>query len=152
MSEPIEIVFYHLERQTLEQALPLLVEKSLERGWRALVRCGSSERVDALDTALWTYREDSFLPHGRDSEAQASSEPVVLTTGTANPNGAQALFVVDRAATQAIEGYSRVIYMFDGRDAEALQDARAFWKQAKEAGHTATYWQQDGNGRWQKKA
>lgn len=64
MSEHPEILFYHLERQSLESALPLLVEKSLERGWRVVVRAGSAERLDAIDTALWTYREDSFLPHG----------------------------------------------------------------------------------------
>ncbi|MCB1478773.1 MAG: DNA polymerase III subunit chi [Tepidamorphaceae bacterium] len=152
MSEQPEIFFYHLERQALEQALPLLVEKSLERGWKALIRCGSGERMDALDTALWTYREDSFLPHGRDSEAGAAEEPVLLTTETANPNGSQVLFVVDRAATDALSGYERIVYMFDGRDDEALSEARGFWKEAKEAGHPLTYWQQDGGGRWQKKA
>ena len=152
MSEQPEIFFYHLERQALEQALPLLVEKSLERGWKALISCGSGERMDALDTALWTYREDSFLPHGRDSEAGAAEEPVLLTTETANPNGSQVLFVVDRAATDALSGYERIVYMFDGRDDEALSEARGFWKEAKEAGHPLTYWQQDGGGRWQKKA
>ena len=108
--------------------------------------------MDALDTALWTYREDSFLPHGRDSEAGAAEEPVLLTTETANPNGSQVLFVVDRAATDALSGYERIVYMFDGRDDEALSEARGFWKEAKEAGHPLTYWQQDGGGRWQKKA
>ena len=152
MSEQPEIFFYHLERQALEQALPLLVEKSLERGWKALVRCGSYERLEALDTALWTYREDSFLPHGRDSEAGAPEEPALLTTETNNPNGAQVLFVVDRAGTDALGGYERVVYMFDGRDDEALAEARSFWKTAKDAGHDLTYWQQDGRGRWEKKA
>ncbi|MCB1482579.1 MAG: DNA polymerase III subunit chi [Rhodobiaceae bacterium] len=152
MSEQPEIFFYHLERQALEQALPLLVEKSLERGWKALVRCGSYERLEALDTALWTYREDSFLPHGRDSEAGAPDEPALLTTEAANPNGAHVLFVVDRAGTDALNGYERIVYMFDGRDDEALTQARGFWKEAKEAGHDLTYWQQDGRGRWEKKA
>lgn len=152
MSEHGEIFFYHLERQSLEQALPLLVEKSLERGWRALVRCGSPERIDALDTALWTYRDDSFLAHGRDSDPDAAQAPVVLTLNPANPNAAQVLFVVDRAATGELGGYVRVVYMFDGRDDAALSEARAFWKSAKDTGHQLTYWQQDGTGRWQKKA
>ena len=152
MADKPEILFYHLERQSLEQALPLLVEKSLQRGWRAAIRCGSTERLDALDTALWTYREDSFLPHGRDSEAGAPEEPVLLTTGTANANKADVLFIVDRAATGELSGYVRVVCMFDGRDEEALTEARGFWKQAKEAGHDLTYWQQDDSGKWQKKA
>ena len=48
----------------LERALPLLLEKTLERGWRAVVQAGSQERLDVLDQHLWTWREDSFLPHG----------------------------------------------------------------------------------------
>ncbi|MFN0263295.1 DNA polymerase III subunit chi [Tepidamorphus sp. 3E244] len=152
MSENPEILFYHLERQPLEQALPMLVEKSLERGWRALVRSGSEERLDSIDTALWSYREDSFLPHGRDSESDAATQPVVLTTQTANPNGANVLFLTDRAPSDALAGYERVVTMFDGRDDEAVAEARAFWKQAKDAGHKLTYWQQDGGGRWEKKA
>lgn len=152
MSEHPEILFYHLERQPLESALPLLVEKSLARGWRVVVRAGSAERLDAIDTALWTYREDSFLPHGRDGEADAATQPVVLTLDTANANDGHVLFLVDRAASDALAGYERIVCMFDGRDDDAVAQARAFWKQAKEDGHKLTYWQQDGGGRWQKKA
>src|SRR5215470_777200 len=59
-----EIVFYQLQRQPLERVLPTLIEKSLERGWRVVVQAASEERVEALDAHLWTFRDDSFLPHG----------------------------------------------------------------------------------------
>ena len=152
MSEAAEILFYHLERQTLERALPLLVEKSLERGWRAVVRVGTPERLEVLDSALWTYREDSFLPHSRDGDGDVAGEPVVLTGADANPNSADVLFVVDRAGIDARAGYQRVVYMFDGRDPDAVTQAREVWKTVRDAGEPATYWQQAGNGRWEKKA
>src|SRR5690606_32265473 len=44
-----EILFYHLEAQPLERVLPLLIEKSLERGWRVVVETGSEERAEAID-------------------------------------------------------------------------------------------------------
>ncbi len=152
MSEATEILFYHLERQTLERALPRLVEKSLERGWRAVVRVGSAERLEALDHALWTYRDDSFLPHSRDGGGDVANEPVVLTGANANPNAADVLFAVDRAGIDERAGYARVVYMFDGRDPDAVAEAREVWKAVRDAGEPGTYWQQTGEGRWEKKA
>jgi DNA polymerase III chi subunit, HolC len=73
-----EVLFYHLEHQSLERTLPALVERTLERNWRAVIQVGSEERVEALDTLLWTYREESFLPHGtrRDGNPEQISWPM----------------------------------------------------------------------------
>jgi DNA polymerase-3 subunit chi len=147
-----EVLFYHLEHQPLERVLPSLIEKTLERGWRAVVQAGSEERVEALDTLLWTYREDSFLPHGTRRDGSADAQPVFLTTGEENPNGAQVRFLVDGAEGGDLSGYARVVYLFDGRDAAAVALAREQWKAAREAGGEVTYWQQSPEGRWEKKA
>ena len=58
-----EVLFYHLQNMSLESVLPPLLEKSLERGWRVVVQSTSQERTEALDAHLWTYRDNSFLPH-----------------------------------------------------------------------------------------
>ncbi len=50
-----DIRFYHLQQKKLEQALPEILSKALERGMRAVVKAGSKESVEALDAALWTY-------------------------------------------------------------------------------------------------
>jgi DNA polymerase III subunit chi len=147
-----EVLFYHLEHFPLERVLPSLVEKTLERGWRAVVQAGSPERVEALDTHLWSYREDSFLPHGSAADGHAARQPVFLTTDAANPNGAHVRFLVDGADCNEFSGYTRMVVMFDGRDEEALARARAQWKRAREQGCSVTYWQQSREGRWDKKA
>jgi DNA polymerase-3 subunit chi len=146
-----ELWFYHLERSELERALPPLLEKCLQRGWRAMVRGGSEERLDALDARLWTYRDDSFLPHGRDG-ANAARQPVLLTTSAGNPNHAQALFVIDGADPGDISGFERACLVFDGRDPAALESARSRWKQAKDAGVTVSYWRENAQGGWEKQA
>ncbi len=145
-----ELWFYHLERTELERALPPLLEKCLQRGWRALVRGGSQERIEALDDVLWTYRDESFLPHAR--EGDASRQPVWLTTGGGNPNGAQVLFLLDGAEPGDISGFERTCLMFDGRDQTALDSARLRWKEAKEAGIVASYWRESASGKWEKQA
>jgi DNA polymerase-3 subunit chi len=147
-----EVLFYHLEHQPLERVLPSLVEKTLERGWRAVVQAGSEERVEALDMALWTYRDDSFLPHGTKRDGDPTAQPVFLTTEEDNPNGASVRFLVDGADTTDFGQYARVVYLFEGRDAGAVAKAREQWTSAKRAGCEVTYWQQSPEGRWEKRA
>jgi DNA polymerase-3 subunit chi len=146
-----EVLFYHLSESTLEEALPALLEKSVERGWRAVVQTGDRERRDALDQHLWTYRDDSFLAHGADHEPFAAEQPVLLTTGQDNANGSQIRFMVDGAVPPAIEGYERAVFMFDGRDEIQIAAARDHWKALKAAGHSVTYWQQTPERRWERK-
>jgi DNA polymerase III subunit chi len=148
-----ELWFYHLERSELERALPPLLEKCLERGWRALVRGGSPERLDALDATLWTFRDDSFLPHARDDgRADVARPPIVLTEKPGNPNSAKALFLIDGAEPGDLAGFERACLIFDGRDEAALELARSRWKEAKSAGISASYWRENAAGKWEKQA
>ncbi|NDW07420.1 DNA polymerase III subunit chi [Jiella pacifica] len=148
-----EVLFYHLTESRLEQALPDLLEKSLARGWRVVVQCSSAERRDALDNHLWTYREDSFLPHGTDAESSGALQPILLTVDAAQrANEPDVRFLVDGAVPDTLTGYVRAVYLFDGHDGEQLDTARGRWKIEKAAGHAVTYWQQTEEGRWVKKA
>ena len=148
-----EVLFYHLQSQPLEAALPRLLEKALERGWRAVVQATSPERLSALDDHLWTFSDESFLPHGSDREPDAAEQPVVLTLSDGNPNEAAIRFLVEGALPPAdLSSYERLLVLFDGSDEAALAAAREHWKGLKAAGHQATYWQQDARGRWERKA
>src|ERR671916_1905720 len=130
-----EIWFYHLQRQPLEAVLPTLLERSLERRWRALVRATSDERLAALDDHLWTFSDESFLPHGPDREPDAAEQPVVLTLADRNPNGATVLFLVEGAPVpEDAVGWQRLVLLFDGNDEDAVTTARAQWKSVKSAG------------------
>jgi DNA polymerase-3 subunit chi len=147
-----EILFYHLSESTLEEALPGLLERSLQRGWKVVVQAGTDERRDALDQHLWTYRDDSFLAHATDREAHPADQPVLLTTGQDNANAAEIRFLVDGASPPDLSAYTRAVFMFDGHDAGQLEAARGQWKAMKAAGHEVTYWQQAADRRWERKA
>lgn len=146
-----DVLFYHLEQRPLEAVIPQLLEKTIERGWRAVIEVGSTERAEALDAHLWTYRDDSFLAHDLAGEPTDALQPILLTTATDNPNGAVVRFFVDRAVPQTAEGYQRIVYLFSGHDPDAVSEARLAWK-ALLPGNTLTYWQQEPDGRWVKKA
>ena len=146
-----EILFYHLKGQSLDQVLPPLLQKSLERGWRVVVQASSDERVEALDALLWTWRDDAFLPHGTARDSEAAEHPIVLTANAENPNGAAVRFLVDGANLSADAGnYQRIVLLFDGDDPEAVEMARLRWNEAKASGAEVTYWKADESGRWQR--
>ena len=147
-----EVLFYHLQNMTVENVLPPLLEKSLERGWRVVVQSTSPERADALDAHLWTYRDDSFLPHATWRVADVAEQPIVLAIEADNPNGANVRFLVDNAALPGdSSSYERVVLLFNGDDPDALASARGAWTDCKSRGFEVTYWQADEQGRWRRR-
>jgi DNA polymerase-3 subunit chi len=149
-----EVLFYHLQNMSLESVLPPLLEKSLERGWRVVVQSTSPERADALDAHLWTYRDDSLLPHAawRAGAGDAADQPIVLAVEEGNPNGANVRFLIDNAALPAdSHAYERMVLVFNGEDGDALAAARSAWTDCKARGFEVTYWQTDERGRWQRR-
>lgn len=151
MAEGCEVWFYHLERTGLDQALPELLEKTLARGWKAIVRTRQPERIEHLDGWLWSYRDESFLPHAPVSEPGAARQPILLTTAFENPNGADALFLIDGADPGELAGYTRCVVLFDGGDQDQVANARSQWTAIKGKGFVVSYWKQQARG-WEKTA
>ncbi len=149
-----QVDFYHLQKQTLENVLPKLLEKAYATGKRIKVKIGNEERVEFINSTLWSYSEASFLPHGSKKDGFAEDQPIWLSAGDDNPNGAVFLFLVDGAAVSLdmLATYERVFNIFDGNSEAALSQARAFWKELKAGEHIVNYWQQDSTGKWNKKA
>ncbi|MBM3488218.1 MAG: DNA polymerase III subunit chi [Alphaproteobacteria bacterium] len=147
-----EVGFYHLTRSGLERALPALLEKVVASGMRAVVRAASEERVEALNALLWTYDQDSFLPHGSARDGDAAEQPIWLTAGDDNPNGATVLVLTDGVAAGDLAGFARCLDLFDGRDEVAVAAARDRWRACRDAGHGVLYWLQNDRGGWEKRA
>ncbi len=147
-----QIGFYHLLRLPLEQALPRLLEKALAAGLRVVVLAGSAERVAWLDDRLWTYADESWLPHGSARDGEPELQPVWLTERDDNPNGATVLVTCDGAESARLGDYARCLDLFDGNDSDAVEAARRRWKRGKDAGHELVYYQQTERGGWEEKA
>ena len=156
-----EVRFYHLQRARLEEVLPVILERCHQRGDRVLVLAGSTERVEALASLLWTYRPDSFLPHGTVRDGEAARQPIFLAPagetgagegGSDNPNGAGILILSDGARHPRIGDFQLVCELFDGHDEAAVAAARAQWRTCREAGHAVVYYQQAETGKWQETA
>lgn len=144
------IDFYHLQKQTLEEVLPKLLMKSCSSGKKVVVKIGTEERLEQMNSYLWTFQDESFLPHGSKKDGFAEQQPIWLTVQDDNPNAAEFLFLIDGAQTtpDKTTNYERIFNIFDGN---AEDKARKLWKEYKTAGFDVFYWQQDDSGKWQQK-
>ncbi|TMV83226.1 DNA polymerase III subunit chi [Thioclava sp. BHET1] len=145
--------FYHLTRSTVEEALPILLGRALQAGWRVAVRGQAEARMRWLDEKLWLGPEEGFLPHGLAGGPHDGDQPILLCTGTEAANNPACVMTIDGAPVAAAEvaALERVCVIFDGNDPEALDQARAQWKELTGAGASAQYWSEE-SGRWEKKA
>ena len=147
------IDFYHLKKQSLDGVLPVLLQKALATGKRIIVKT-SADSVETLNAMLWTYNDESFLPHGSAKDGFADEQPVFITADDNNPNTAVFLFLVNGAEADCpqIEKYERTFNIFDGNNQTATEQARTLWKTYKDAGFEVCYWQQNDRGAWEQKA
>jgi DNA polymerase-3 subunit chi len=147
-----DVRFYHMELQSLEQILPMLLNKALQGGHKIIVRAPNDAAVEQLNAHLWAYDSASFLPHGSAKDGNAEAQPIWITAGDDNPNEAGVLILTQGATCEDVSGFAMVCEMLNGRDEQAVAGARARWKVYKEADHEVTYWQQSSAGKWDKKA
>ncbi|WP_455474530.1 DNA polymerase III subunit chi [Bartonella sp. B30(2025)] len=146
----MDILFYHLMRSTLEDILPTLVERALERFGKITIQCINKKRCDAIDAYLWVYADDAFVGHGTEHDKYSNFQPVFLTTGQENPNDSKIRFLTEGAVCSDINAYQRLVVIFDGHNSEQLNLARAQWKKYKIENHNLTYWQQTEDRNWKK--
>lgn len=149
-----DVRFYHLKSQTLDEALPALVMKAYDNGKkRILIRMPNKTDAERINTLLWTFKPDVFLPHASDKEGQPEKNPVFITAQTeGNLNEASVLIACNGADTKDAGEYGLVCEIFADHDQDIVTQARTTWARHKEAGHTLTYWQQTPNGGWEQKA
>ncbi len=144
----MRIDFYHLTRSGADAVLPQLAAKLLADGERLAVVANDPATLEALDTALWTHKAESFLPHavagaeGNDDMA----EPILLDTTCAAPNAARNIALADGRWREEAFMFERVFYLFD---ASSIEAARTAWKSlATRDDAERHYWKQDEAGRW----
>lgn len=149
----IRVDFYHLQRSPLEQVLPKLCEKAYSTGKRIKIQLGTEERVSFVNSLLWTYNEESFLPHGSKKDGFSEEQPIFISADENNPNGAVLLVLADGAvpSLEVLQQYERVLNIFDGTNETSLNAARNYWKQIRELNGDLHYWQQNERGVFEQK-
>lgn len=149
-----QIDFYHLQKQNLKDVLPILLTKSYNLGKRIIIKVCNEQQAEDLSSYLWTFNDESFLPHGTQKSGHSDKQPIWIGCSNESPNNAQYLFLVYGAdiAPDILSQYERIFNIFDGNNSSDVENARVFWKNCKQAGHTVHYWQQNAQKKWEQKA
>lgn len=137
--------FYHLAHSPLERVLPQICEKVLAGGGRLLI-VAEPPLLDQLDSRLWSYERDAFLPHGKSDGPVPEAQPVLLASNVEALNGAKNVAIADGQWREEALGFERIFYFFDGNRVDA---ARESWRALKDrSGVERRYWKQDERGKW----
>lgn len=142
-----EIRFYHLQKTAEEFAVAQIATKALASGKRVFIRAADAVQAEVLNGALWTYRADSFVPHGTSKDGHASRQPVFIGADNEVPNDAKIFIMTSACVEEPMDGFDLRCEMLCEANKEP---ARARWRAYKEQGHTVTYWLETPEGGWVK--
>lgn len=147
-----EIRFYHLERQSVYDALPPLLNKARQKFDSILVQIADKSDLKPLSDHLWGHNPNNFLAHGLAQTEFEADQPILLTAQNddTNPNNATCALFLNGTMRDDLAGFDLACIVFDGSDPDALSTARGQWKMLKDQDKTLTYWQQTDKG-WEQK-
>ena len=72
--------FYNSSHRNVVADISRLIEKLFKEKNRILVCCKDQETVEVIDTFLWAYKEDGFIPHSIATKEKSSVYPILITT------------------------------------------------------------------------
>jgi DNA polymerase-3 subunit chi len=136
--------FYHLTATSIERVLPRICEKLLADKERLLI-VAEPGLLGQLDTHLWSYSRDSFLPHGRHDGAAPGDQPILLSPEPEPLNGARNIALADGRWRDEALTFERAFYFFDSAH---IDEARQSWRALKDKAEVeCRYWKQV-EGKW----
>lgn len=121
----MKLGFYLTSRRPVERVIGAVTAKALAEGQRMVIVSDDPAQLDRLDKALWEYRPELFLAHGRASEAHAARQPLLLSQDCTAPNGARVVALADGKWRAEAAEFDRALLFFDESGREA---ARAAWR------------------------
>ena len=132
--------FYYLTRVPLAKALPSIAERIVANGERLVIVAEDDKLLTKIDALLWSYKPESFLPHGREGE-----QPILLKADV-DGSPAQNIALIDGVWRGAALNFARAFYFFDTQTIDA---ARSAWRGLAERSEVERhYWKQDDAGKW----
>jgi DNA polymerase III, chi subunit len=145
-----QIIFYSTAPLQVEKTLFALLEKSLEKGNRSLLLFKDKEKCLSVNEQLWTYKQNSFLPHiSEDDQIYDNIDvPVYLSTKNENPFKAELLFSIDGFLPDNIDHFERVIIIIDVNDELLNEKYKNYYLDINKNFEDIVFYKSDDNGKW----
>lgn len=130
------IKFYSLQPNSHGNYLQLacrLVERICADHLRILVYCPDSEQAQLFDRLLWTFHQDSFLPHGLVGSVDPQWTPVLISSDGQPETEQQVLLNLSLEIPVFFERFERVCELID-HSPERIATGRERFRQYRERG------------------
>lgn len=133
----IQVDFYLLSEDNPDAFLVLacrLLEKAYHQKLAAWVWCSNDTDAAALDSRLWTFKEESFVPHARYDEARSERAPIEIATDYPPLSTAQLLVNLSSEIVQPLPGLERIIEIVPPKEIEK-EKSRTHYRAYRQAGY-----------------
>jgi DNA polymerase III subunit chi len=129
-------IIYFVETSAMEQRdlLCRWVEHFYESGKKVQVAAESTMAAKHLDQLLWTFSQESFIPHRVVKTTSTPLEAVVVAVGELSLEGFDALVCDAAVSLDFMARFSSVVHFVIKEDSDQRQESRLLWQKAREEG------------------
>ena len=124
-----QIDFYVLQKQSPGGRFKLacrIVEKAYRLGHRVYVRTGNSDDTNVLDDLLWTFSQNSFVPHQLSAESDSRESPVVIGEHPPTAGDTDVVISVADGPVSDFTSYLRIVEIVGYEDDEKASGRNRF--------------------------
>jgi DNA polymerase III subunit chi len=136
-----EINFYSLAPDSRGEQL-LLACRLVERIWatklRILIYCPEQVVAQSLNRLLWTFRQDSFLPHGFYNRVDPVWTPVLISSDGRPETECQVLINLSSEIPSFVDRFARVCEIIDN-DSLNIHAGRERFRRYRERGYSLVH-------------
>lgn len=111
-----------------------LIEKAFGRGHLIYVHMDSEDQAQELDTLLWEFNPEAFIPHAIDGLIDDEDVPVVIGYGGDHNGPKDVLVNLGKDIPPFHADFNRITEIVINEES-AKQTSREHWKTYKEAGY-----------------
>ncbi|MDR3477777.1 MAG: DNA polymerase III subunit chi [Gammaproteobacteria bacterium] len=111
-----------------------LIEKAYKNRHRVYVNTDNEQEAKQLDELLWTYRDDSFLPHNLYGEGPEPAPPIQIGYQTTPEKHRDILLNLSKTIPEFYQQFARVLEIVSN-DADIQNAARENYRQYRTQGH-----------------
>jgi len=130
-----EVIFVEVTLSRMEIRACEIAEENYAQGRKLQIIAVDQEQAERLDDLLWTFKPDSFVPHGLWVGPPAEAEqPVVITTRKEKLAGLDSLLMMGYSEVDLVSRFSQAFHLVVPDNQERLDTSRRYWTLLKDAG------------------
>jgi DNA polymerase III subunit chi len=132
-----QVDFYLLPGNELQERVQFacrLTDKAYRLGHRVYIHTGSAQQTRALDDLLWTFQQNSFIPHGVHRDAGDAQLPVQIGHDSEPDASHQVLINLAAEVPLFFSRFERVAELVNDED-EVRRQSRLRYSFYKERGY-----------------